>query len=375
MTCPLNDAEKSDNRFYLAELGRKVRQKNVPVKGTIEITARCNLNCVHCYIPRTASEKAAREEITTHEVLEVIDSAAEAGCLSLLFTGGEPLLRPDFSELYIRAKERGMLVTVFTNGTLLNDELLELFGSYPPYKMEISIYGITRNTYEKITRTAGSFARCIKAVEKLVDRGVHLGLKTMMLSINLHEMPAIQEFAGSLGLDFRFDASISHRLDGDAIPTAYRVAVEDAVGFEIRDLNRRAAWLRELERVREIRLTVDSPACGAGISNFHVTHDALLQPCLMVPYHAYDLRRGDFRSGWKESTTRFFRKNPLPSRCSTCSALTLCPKCPGESMLTPDSNQEIDDYACAIGRARYNLMRSIFPEEFGTHDYTQQQDN
>ncbi|MEE9523617.1 MAG: radical SAM protein, partial [Thermodesulfovibrionales bacterium] len=98
--------------------------KRVPVNATLELTYRCNNRCVHCYCNLPTGDKIAREsELSLEEIEKIFDELKEMGCLWLLITGGEPLLRDDFSQVYLAAKSRGFLVTVFTNGILVDDEV------------------------------------------------------------------------------------------------------------------------------------------------------------------------------------------------------------------------------------------------------------
>ena len=133
----------------LKYLQRTFIKKRVPVTGSINLTHRCNLNCVHCYLGGRDSEiRSPNAELNTEQWLEIIDQVTDVGCLDLLLSGGEVLLRPDFETIYQKAVSNGLLVTVFTNGTLLNGKILSLFADLPPQYIEISLYGATAHTYE-----------------------------------------------------------------------------------------------------------------------------------------------------------------------------------------------------------------------------------
>ena len=137
---------------FAERLNREILAKRIPLTGSIELTHRCNLRCVHCYCNLPAGErKAMSRELTTEEVLDIYDQIAEAGCLWLLITGGEPLLRKDFREALAGAKQRGFILTLFTNGTLITPETADFLTEWRPYSIEITLYGATRETYEKIT--------------------------------------------------------------------------------------------------------------------------------------------------------------------------------------------------------------------------------
>ena len=152
----LNMDEVSWAKFAGA-LAAKARNENVPLSGTFEITSRCNLACVHCYVRQLETDDAVRQqELTTAGILHLIDDMAAAGCLTLLLTGGEPIVRPDFLSLYDHAIRSGLLVTIFTNGTTMTPKIAEHIAYTPPYSIEITLYGRTRQTYERITQVPGS---------------------------------------------------------------------------------------------------------------------------------------------------------------------------------------------------------------------------
>src|SRR5262245_34341577 len=166
-----------------------VSGRRIPVEGVLEPTFRCNLECVHCYVNQPAGSAAERaREVPLPRLRALIDEMVEAGCVNLLLTGGEVLVRPDFPELYLYALGRGLLVTVFTNGTLVTEHIADLFDRHRPLLVEISLYGMTPQTYERITRVPGSYQRCLEGIRRLVKRGVPLKLKTMLMSWNRHEL-------------------------------------------------------------------------------------------------------------------------------------------------------------------------------------------
>jgi MoaA/NifB/PqqE/SkfB family radical SAM enzyme len=139
-------------------LWKKTEEKRIPLSAEIEFTERCNNNCIHCYINLPANdEEAKKRELSFREITDIVDEAVEMGCLWWLISGGEPLVRKDFADIYLYLKKKGLLVSVFTNATLITPKLIRLFKRYPPRDLEITIYGVTRKTYERITRTPGSF--------------------------------------------------------------------------------------------------------------------------------------------------------------------------------------------------------------------------
>jgi len=136
---------------------RSIRDR-IPLHGSIEVTSKCNLRCVHCYISECDVQ---RPELTTSEFKGIIDQLEGEGCLWLLITGGEPLVRKDFREIYGYVKRCGIIPILFTNGTLITDEVADLLALEPPNLVEVSLYGATEKTYDSVTQVHGSFSKCM----------------------------------------------------------------------------------------------------------------------------------------------------------------------------------------------------------------------
>ena len=117
-----------------------------PLTGSIEVTRRCPLRCVHCYNNLPVNDRARSSELTYEEHCRILDEIAEVGCLWLLYTGGEIFLRTDFLDIYTYAKKKGLLLTLFTNGVLINERVADYLAEWPPFIIEITLYGHTKET-------------------------------------------------------------------------------------------------------------------------------------------------------------------------------------------------------------------------------------
>ncbi len=330
------------------------RSKRLPLSVSIELTERCNLRCLHCYINRPAGDAKARScelDLTSWE--RILDQLAEAGTLWLLYTGGEPLLRPDFRDLFLAAKRRGFLVTVFTNGTLVDEEVVHLWQEYPPRRVEITLYGATETTYERVTRVPGSFARCLHGIELLHGHGVPLAVKAVFMRENVHEFEEIRRIAEAYGGPFRFDTLLNPRLDGDSHNTSGQLSVEEVVTLDQSDPRRWADWRRLAEQASAPGLPPYRYNCGAGVTTCHIDAYGRLSPCLLVRHRQYDLCTGDFRTGWEVflGSVRSERRT-RPAPCDTCRFYNLCGVCPGWSYLAMGDEEEPVPFLCRVGRER-----------------------
>jgi radical SAM protein with 4Fe4S-binding SPASM domain len=344
-----------DDRQFWAGFSRDVMERRVPFSGSLALTRRCNLRCVHCYA-REGGPHAAAPELSTGQWQRIIGEIREAGCLFLLLTGGEPLLREDFPEIYALAKRSGFVVTVFTNGTLVTDEIIGLFCDLPPKLVEISLYGACAETHDRITGIPGSFALALQGVEKLIGLGVHVGLKSVLMTLNADEFPAIEELARGFGVKFRLDPAIFPTLAGDQRPLDLRVAPEQAVALEMASPERAREWREFFDHFNLVPYGKRIFACSAGQTNFHVDPDGDLFPCLIARSLRYSLATGNFSEGWGEMARIRELEAAGDFRCLSCEKKLICGFCPGFFELEQGQSQVPSEYVCAMGKLRYEYI-------------------
>lgn len=340
-------------------------RERLPLAGSLELTYRCNLNCVQCYCNLPANDRGAlSRELEYHEVCDVLDQITEAGCLWLLLTGGEPLLRPDFLDIYAYAKNKGMLVTLFTNGTLLDAETADYLAEWPPRKVEITLYGISSETFESVTRVPGSFERCMRGIQLLMDRDIPMGLKTTVTTLNKHELWDVKGYVEGLGVDYRFDAMLHARYDGSKKPHEVRLSAEEVVQLDLAD-EERCRKLEELcERSWGAPATENLYLCGAGQHMFHIDPYGSLSPCMTNRAHTYDLRQGSFSEGWRDYlfAVRSLQVERV-EKCRSCAEKSLCCQCPALSYLEEGDPESPIDFACELSHLRAEAFREGYIRE------------
>ncbi len=290
----------------------------------------CNLRCEHCYLPLAQRTGSRGDELTLPEMQRILSEIADAGCLWLLLTGGEPLLRRDFLEIYSAAKRKGFIITIFTNGTLLTERIADYLAEWPPFAIEISLYGATQRTYERVTGIRGSYARCMRAIELLIERRLPLKLKSVLITLNQHELAEMKQLCESLGLEFRFDPVINPGIDGSLHPTQFRLPPEQIITIEAQDPFRVKHWPQMYEEFKDLEIISNQMyTCGAGRSAFHIDAYGKLGLCLTARTPNYDLRQGSFRQGWDE-----FIRDTLALEysskfvCNGCNLRPYCAQCP-----------------------------------------------
>ncbi len=326
----------------------------IPLNGSFEITFRCNLRCVHCYI----DDFSGRGELSTADVKRILSETADEGCLWMLLTGGEVLTRRDFPEIYLHAKRLGFLLTVFSNGTLWDERIADLMAEYPPFGIEFTLYGLSDETYLKTTGFPGRFTRVRRAIDLVLERRLPLSLKAVAMEPLAAEIAPMQALAASLGVRFRYDAMIQARLDGSMIPTAVRNDPERAVGYDAGDPARFADWAQFYRTYgRTARPSPFVMSCGAGINTFHVDPKGTLLACQSLPLNGYDLRRGSFRDGWYGIVGDLLRREASPANvCTGCELKGMCDRCPATATLETGSPDGWIPYYCEVTHRRAALL-------------------
>lgn len=349
---------------FLDAFNTRTEALRVPVSGMLELTSRCNLRCVHCYLgPQEEQQKKRAAEMTTAEVMGLLDEMAEAGTLFLTITGGDPMMRPDFPEVYRHAKQLGLLVTVLCDGILVTDRIVALFRELPPQSVEISIYGATAETYEKVTRVPGSYPRFLAGVGRLREAGVRTGFKSVLMSINRHEFAEMERMAREWGGGFRIDSAIFPCLPNQGHePLDLRIPPAEAVAIELANPTRLASYATLFEKKGNLPPRQGLYECGAGVTAFYVDPFGQVSPCLMTTRYRYNLRghEGGFAARWRDdlATLRSRRPENPDHACNHCAVRDACSGCSAFFALETGREDVKSEYVCETTQHRVRALRA-----------------
>ena len=340
---------------FSKRLHEKVAGKRIPISGSMEVTARCNNNCVHCYINLPANDRAAAEkELSYWEICGIVDQLVDEGCLWLLLTGGEPFVRPDFLDIYTYIKKKGMLITIFTNGTLITPRIADYLTEWHPFDLEITLYGMTKQTYEQVTRVPGSYERCMRGIDLLLEREVPFRLKAMVLTLNKHELWSMKGYAEGLGVRFRYDPLINAGLNGSKHPLNMRISPQEVAELDLEDERQLKGWQEFCDKFWGPPSIPDALFyCGAGRDTFHIDPYGWLSVCMMSRTRSYNLRQGTFSEGWYGFIAEERkRKRAKRTKCQSCALVALCGQCPGWSQREHGDDETPVDYLCQVAHSR-----------------------
>ncbi len=353
---------------FSADLHQRQAGERVPLQVSIEVTRRCPLECLHCYnnLPMGDME-AKRRELTKEEHFKVLDELVEMGCFWILYTGGEIFARKDFLEIYTYAKKKGFLITLFTNGTLINEQIADYLVEWPPFAIEITLYGRTRETYEALTAIAGSYDRCLRGIRLLKERGLPLKLKTVATSINKHEVVAMRRFAEEdLGVEFKMDGQINPRIDCSQSPLAVRLTPEEVVALDMSTPKAVAEYRRladyDLNSPPHLAQVDTVYHCGGGMNGFAINAYGEIGICVISQQETFGIRDGGVRRVWDDSLLQLrSRKRTRVTKCVQCRIQSLCGMCPANAEMETGDRESPVEFLCHVAHLRAAVVEAEIP--------------
>lgn len=369
----------------------------------IELTERCNNDCIHCCINLPANDQGARSrEMTTAQIKGILREAADLACLQVRFTGGEPLLRRDFEELYIFARRLGLKVSLFTNACLVTPRIAGLFARIPPLEpIEITVYGMRPQSYEAVTRKPGTFAQFRRGVDLLLQHHVPFILKSVILPPNVDEIEEFEAWAKTIpwmrdrpSYSMFYDLR-NRRDDADKNKTieSLRVAPQDALFFIARNESDYRQSMTEfatrcMSGAADDRLFACDLAECACVDSY-----GRAQPCmgLRAPEMTVQLTGGERRAsgesnassdqatlddssavGLAAALNRFPELRSLRAtnpeylrRCARCVLRGFCEQCPAKSWAEYGNLDTPVEYLCEVAHAQARYLGWLGDNERG----------
>lgn len=318
---------------------RYIRKKSL-FEAQIEMTNRCNLNCVHCL-----RDKNINNELTINEIKKNLNILVNINCNRVIFTGGEPLLREDIFDIIRYAIKKRFITFLFTNGINITSENIKYFTDSNLFNIQISLFGITAMTHDSITQKEGSFKKTMQAIYLLKKYNVHFLVVVMVMNLNFHEIEALRRKADMEGWEILFDFVINPCLDGSTKPLRYRLTNKELKEAAKNGLLKRTYDLggEKVYKFFEI----------FGRSYVYVSSEGKVMPYLTMREEAGNLRKNNFMDIWiKSEVLNKFRKLKASSfECYNCRySSIICRGNPGLAYLEEGSLFKRPKEMCRIMR-------------------------
>ena len=347
-----SDKDNLNNRGIAIVFNNAARSRK-PISATLELTTRCNYDCVHCYLKGIHNKTMSKEN-----AFIIIKKIKEAGGMFLTLTGGEALLHPDFKEIYTFAIKSGLMVTVLTNGYLIDDSIMVLFGEYKPRKIEVTIYGMRDESFKTVTGTDYNYAKVLDNVKRLKAQGHNVLIKAILLKQNRDDIIPIKKWAKEQSCMFQYDYNILPTINGDFSVIDNQVDEQELVRFELEyDENCRDKWKYKMaEYDFDNNKKTD---CGCGLFSYMVSVEGIIRQCnFMENDNDNSLLKNDLFDIWDKWDNIKQEKRIKFSQCLECKYQPLCDICPSMAYAFGKNSERYMpiERLCKIARFRHGLI-------------------
>ncbi|MCD8383683.1 MAG: radical SAM protein [Clostridiales bacterium] len=345
-----------------------------PLGGGFELLPLCNMNCNMCYVRHNVSE-LEQPLLTKEEWLHIAQEAKEAGVLFLLITGGEPLLYPEFRALYLALREMGFILTVNTNATLIDEEWADFFAENPCRRLNVTLYGASNETYDRLCHNPKGFTQTVNAVRLLLERNVMLRLNFTLTRENRNDLEDMVKLARELEVPFvpasylfppgmrsneneRFYQSrMSPR---EAAETRLKATILRNPGTTLEEQAR--LLLKQMETPHGNVVMNQGFTCSAARSGFWVNWQGNLTACGMLETPSVDLRQSDFLSAWREIVAEVQSLSNC-DECNRCPKKFFCQSCAASCLGECGDIHRKPQYLCDITDAMLDILLEQLPAE------------
>lgn len=348
----------------------KGRRLGLPIAGNFELTARCNFNCPMCYVHMSEDDvSAAGKELSAAQWIEIAEKAKEKGMIFALLTGGEPFVRKDFFQIYDAMKAMGIMISINSNGSMLEGDVLEKLLENPPFRINVSLYGGCNETYQRMCGLP-VFDRVLKNIVKLKEHGIDVRLNLSITPYNCEDLDKIYEIVEKYQIQVKGSSYMYPpiRLHQDQPGQGNRLSAKDSAKYSViwdklrfsdEEFDARAVNMKNLVAVEagECAVDFDEPdaeadiakapgvRCRAGSTSFWMTWDGQMRPCgMMTGPTTYPLEEG-FDQAWEELRAET-AKIVTPAKCVTCAKKEVCGVCAAVCMAETGAFDQVPEYMC-----------------------------
>lgn len=376
------NTSKSDSGPRLSNyLASKAIHMKVPLSGTFELSPVCNFSCKMCYVRKTQKEvnESPRSIMKLDDWRRIAIEAKDAGMLYILLTGGEPLLWPDFWILYEELIDMGFLVSINTNGSLIDEDAIERFRRRPPQKINITLYGACDETYKRLCNADGVFGKVDSVIKSLLENQIAVKINCSLTPENAKDLDWIVDYAKARGTKLTVATYMFPpiRRNPKKIGENERFTPEESARYLLRYLEQdrgEEAYRQYLKSI--VNGSIDPPGldegcidpldgkirCRAGRSSFWITWDGWMTPCGLMTEPKIDLKEIPFRKAWK-SVTEMCEELRMSGVCSTCPNINVCHPCAAISYAETGKTSGIPIYMCRATQEMRKIARETLHVE------------
>ncbi len=336
-------------KYFSLKFHQKRRGPSQPNVCQFEITFACPIHCQHCYTDCYNNLEELERELTAEEIIHILEKVYDSGVLWLCLTGGDPLAREDFFKIYSYAKRKGFIITIFSSGIMITEEMADYFKQHTPFCIELTLNGITKETYEAISGVKGSYEKAMSAIFRLKKRQIPFKLKTLLTKQNIHEVGRIISFVENISQKFRPSFILHARLNQDIAPCSLRIKPEKILSIQ-RKFNISSMYEEETLDFMNCRTQANNRLfrCAAGTDSFFVDPHGNMFLCSSLREPSVNLLKDEISEGFELFSRVKSKYFETDSKCKTCSIWRLCHRCPGRAYLETNNIEEPVEYYCDL---------------------------
>lgn len=359
----LDDIQKIEERLV-----RKATEKCIPVGGTFELLPLCNMNCSMCYIRLSRQEQEAIAPLrSAEEWLSIAQQMKEAGTLFVLLTGGEPLMYPEFKKLYLGLKKLGMIITINTNGTLITEEIAQMFGKDKPRRVNITLYGACNKTYRKICGNPQGFDQTIRGIDLLRKYHVDIKLNGTLVPENKDEVVQLFDIAREHDLYLKVDTYLfpTYLCSRKHYDQSARISAREAAHYYL--LTKKLSYSEEkFAEYRNymlggIHVPEDedrSLQCRAGKSSFWIRWNGEMTPCVFMNNPSQNVFTDGFDAAWSYIVEQSAKLH-LSAACGKCAYHKICQVCGACTYCETGNFEDRPQYMCEYMETIVNELENM----------------
>ncbi len=360
----------------------KATMARQPISGGFELLPLCNLNCRMCFMRGAAAACGNLQNVLPKEFwIDVAKELASRGTLFLLLTGGEPYLYPEFEALYEALIGMGFIMTINTNGTMITKERAHFLGMHMPRRVNVTLYGASRETYRKVTGSASAYDKTIDGIKYLLEEHVPVKINISLIPENVDKLEDFYRIGAELGVPLEVNSYMfpATREAGEVYDETIRISPERAAEAELLSfrlehgeeayaqyVNRLAAAYDTIS-IEETELQKDEKGveplpCRAARSSFWVDWRGQMSPCVFLTEYRVSLLQESFGEAWNQ-VGKMIDTLHLPSKCSKCKMREFCQVCGAGVYHENHDMDQAPEYLCRLTREKLKLAK-VAAQEF-----------
>ena len=355
---------------FEARLCEKSSLNNIPISGAIELLPLCNMDCEMCYIRLTKEQVNFGGGLrSADEWIEIARQMKEAGTLFVLLTGGEPFLYKDFDKVYNALRNMGIIVTINTNGTLINEKIADMLSENKPRRVNITLYGASNETYSRLCKNPKGFDQTINAIKLLKDRDIDVKMNVSVVEENKMDVPRMIEISGELGVPIDIDTYMFPKTKGvrEDFKHHSRMTPEEVANIDVAisyntqteeefiknriEFLSKYEWSKNIEKPKEIPML-----CRAGRSSFWMDWRGNMSPCVFLEDIKIDVFENGFAKCWDyiiEESSKLF----MPKGCVSCDKREVCQVCIASVYCETGDLEKSPKYLCKLTNEKIKLLK------------------